>query len=71
MVNETELEDPNAIPNYLEQVFKQKEKDKMKMKMMGDDIDMKDKIRSHEEDSNIQYVDTKRFQKNKMEEKYM
>ena len=72
MVNENEQADPNAIPNYLEKAFKQKEEDKLKRKMMGDDIDLKDKIRTYEDDGvNVKYIDTTRFEKQKIENKYM
>lgn len=44
----------------------------MKRKMMGDDIELKDKIKSYEESSNIQLIDTQQFEKKtKMENKYM
>ncbi|CAI2381544.1 unnamed protein product [Moneuplotes crassus] len=70
LVSKEDQEDPNAIPNYLEKVFLQKEKDKVKRKMMGDDIDIQDKVENFEDSSNVQFVDTSKFDK-KMEEKYM
>ena len=71
MVTEEQREDPNAIPNYLEEVFKQKEKDKHMKRMMGTDIDIQDKVKNYEETQNVQYVDTQKFQKTKIENKYM
>jgi hypothetical protein len=69
---DNDIKDPNAIPDYLEEVFKQKEKDKMKRKMMGDDMTIKSKIKSYEDSSNTQQVNTQQFEKKgKMENKYM
>ena len=43
---------PNAIPEYLEKHFKEKEALKKKRKMMGlDENDLKEKIRKVEEDA--------------------
>ena len=74
MVPEDEQKDENAIPNYLEKVFKQKEEDKMKRKMMGDDDDLRHKIKSYEDTgASKKVIDVNQFeqQKKQMEEKYM
>ena len=73
LVSEDEQKDPNAIPNYLEKVFKQKEDDKLKRKMMGDDAELRDKVKNYaSDDTNLQYVDIERFEKKKMDtESYM
>lgn len=64
MTNEVDQQEPSTIPDYLEKVFKQKEKDKLKRKMMGDDIDLKDKIKQYENEGvNVKYIDTDQFQK--------
>ena len=60
---------PQAIPDYLEKHFKEKEAMKKKRKMMGLEVDeLKDKIRKVEEDNRVQKkkIDTMDF-KNKRE----
>ena len=45
---------PNAIPDYLEKHFKEKEKMKKQRKMMGDSVDdMKEKIAEMEEQASL------------------
>ena len=64
LISEDALKDPNAIPNYLEKVFKQKEEDKLKRKMMGDEVEMRDKIKNYAvDDIQIKYVDTEKFER--------
>ena len=72
MVNEQDREDPNAIPNYLEKVFKQKEEDKFKRKMMGDDVDFRDKIKQREtQGADIKLVNPNELKNKKMEQSYI
>ena len=69
---------PNAIPDYLEKHFKEKEKAKRERKMMGGDMgsDLADKIKEMEEKSSIDMKKIKvnqiKMQKKKvMEQEYM
>ena len=69
---------PNAIPEYLDAHFKQKEKLKKERKMMGADMgaDLQEKIREMEEASSIDKQkisvgDFKRKKKEVMEQTYM
>ena len=70
--------DPNAIVDYLDQHFKQKEAQKKARKMMGDDLgnDLKQKIAEMEEKGSMQknkvsVTDFKQRKKTAMEESYM
>ena len=47
-------ENPNAIPEYLEKHFKEKEKLKKERKMMGETSDLEDKIKEMEEIASIE-----------------
>ena len=65
-----DLDTAEAIPNYLEKVFKQKEADKKKRKMMGEEIEtVQDKIERFEADTTeTQYVDVSSFKEKKMKQ---
>ena len=72
-----DMSDPMAIPNYLEQHFKEKVKRKKEMEMMGTSTDdLKDKIAEMEEVNTAgrKLVNVQEFQKRKQklkEESYI
>ena len=79
MLGQMDLKDnPNAITDYLEKHFKEKEKMKKQLKMMGGDQghDLKEKIREMEElgsvdSKGVQVSEFKRRKQKVMEQSYM
>ena len=72
MVSEDEQKDENAIPNYLEKVFIKKEEDRLKRKMMGDEDELRKKIKIYEDTgTTTKHIDVSQFEKKKMENQYM
>ena len=79
MIGDVDIKkNPQAIPDYLEKHFKEKEALKKQRQMMGqDEEELRNRIKKVEEDSQAvtkKVIDTREFKQKKMvmgEEKYM